>query len=53
VTTPAQAYGISAFGLAGQLGIPQDEAAAYIRTHFERFPGIRACMDRTRAVVPL
>ena len=45
------AYGISAFGLANQLGIPQDEAAAYIRTYFERFPGIRAYMDRTRALV--
>ena len=38
-------YGISAFGLANQLSIPQDEAAAYIRTYFERFPGIRAYMD--------
>jgi DNA polymerase-1 len=44
-------YGISAFGLANQLAIPQDEAGAYIRTYFERFPGIRAYMDRTRALV--
>lgn len=44
-------YGISAFGLANQLSIPQDEAAAYIRTYFERFPGIRAYMDRTKAFV--
>ena len=44
-------YGISAFGLANQLGIPQDEAGAYIRTYFERFPGIRAYMDQTRALV--
>ena len=44
-------YGISAFGLANQLGIPQDEAGAYIRTYFERFPGIRAYMDKTRALV--
>jgi DNA polymerase-1 len=44
-------YGISAFGLANQLGIPQDEAGAYIRTYFERFPGIRAYMDSTRALV--
>jgi len=44
-------YGISAFGLANQLSIPQDEAAAYIRTYFERFPGIRAYMDATRAQV--
>jgi DNA polymerase I len=44
-------YGISAFGLANQLAIPQDEAGAYIRTYFERFPGIRAYMDRMRAEV--
>ena len=44
-------YGISAFGLANQLGIPQDEAGAYIRTYFERFPGIRAYMDAMRALV--
>ena len=41
-------YGISAFGLANQLSIPQDEAGAYIKTYFERFPGIRAYMDRTK-----
>jgi DNA polymerase-1 len=41
-------YGISAFGLANQLSIPQDEAAAYIKTYFERFPGIRTYMDRTK-----
>jgi DNA polymerase-1 len=44
-------YGISAFGLANQLSIPRDEAQAYIGTYFERFPGIRGYMDRTRAVV--
>jgi DNA polymerase-1 len=44
-------YGISAFGLSNQLGIPQDEAGAYIKTYFERFPGIRAYMDATRALV--
>ncbi|HEY7900115.1 MAG TPA: DNA polymerase, partial [Caulobacteraceae bacterium] len=44
-------YGISAFGLANQLSIPQDEAGAYIRTYFERFPGIRAYMDSKRAEV--
>ncbi len=32
-------YGISAFGLANQLGIPREEAGAYIRKYFERFPG--------------
>ena len=41
-------YGISAFGLANQLGIPQDEAGAYIKTYFERFPGIRDYMDATK-----
>ncbi|MGI9170830.1 MAG: DNA polymerase I, partial [Caulobacteraceae bacterium] len=44
-------YGISAFGLANQLGIPQEEAGAYIKTYFERFPGIRAYMDAARAQV--
>jgi DNA polymerase-1 len=44
-------YGISGFGLANQLSIPQDQAAAYIRTYFDRFPGIRAYMDRTKAEV--
>ncbi len=44
-------YGISAFGLANQLSIPQDEAGAYIQTYFERFPGIRAYMDERRAEI--
>ena len=44
-------YGISAFGLANQLGIPQDEAGAYIKTYFERFPGIRSYMDRMKQEV--
>ena len=44
-------YGISAFGLANQLGIDQSEAGAYIKTYFERFPGIREYMDRMRAEV--
>jgi DNA polymerase I len=42
-------YGISAFGLANQLGIPRDEAGAYIKKYFERFPGIRDYMDTTKA----
>jgi DNA polymerase-1 len=42
-------YGISAFGLANQLGIPREEAGAYIKRYFERFPGIRAYMDATKA----
>jgi len=41
-------YGISAFGLANQLGIEREEASAYIKKYFERFPGIRAYMDETR-----
>jgi len=41
-------YGISAFGLANQLGIPREEAGAYIKKYFERFPGIRDYMDATR-----
>jgi DNA polymerase I len=42
-------YGISAFGLANQLGIGREEAGAYIRKYFERFPGIRDYMDDTKA----
>jgi DNA polymerase-1 len=42
-------YGISAFGLARQLGIPQGEARAYIGAYFERYPGIRDYMERTKA----
>ncbi len=41
-------YGISAFGLAAQLGIPQGEAKAYIEAYFARFPEIRAYMERTK-----
>jgi DNA polymerase-1 len=44
-------YGISAFGLAKQLGIGREEAGAYIRKYFERFPGIRDYMDATKAAV--
>ncbi|MBM3550400.1 MAG: DNA polymerase I [Alphaproteobacteria bacterium] len=44
-------YGISAFGLANQLGIPREEAGAYIKRYFERFPGIRDYMDSTRKTV--
>ena len=42
-------YGISAFGLANQLSIPREEAGAYIRKYFERFPGIRDYMEATKA----
>jgi DNA polymerase-1 len=41
-------YGISAFGLANQLSISREEAGAYIKTYFERFPGIRDYMDATK-----
>ncbi|HXX07806.1 MAG TPA: DNA polymerase I [Pseudolabrys sp.] len=41
-------YGISAFGLAAQLGIASKEAGDYIKKYFERFPGIRDYMDETR-----
>jgi DNA polymerase I len=40
-------YGISAFGLARQLGIPQSEAKKFIERYFERFPGIKAYMTST------
>jgi DNA polymerase-1 len=42
-------YGISAFGLARQLGIPNGEAKAYIETYFERYPGIHDYMEDTKA----
>jgi DNA polymerase-1 len=44
-------YGISAFGLANQLTIPRDEAGAYIKKYFERFPGIRDYMEAMKAHV--
>jgi DNA polymerase-1 len=43
-------YGISAFGLANQLGIGREEAGAYIRKYFERFPGIRDYMEATKTL---
>ncbi|MDZ4760033.1 MAG: DNA polymerase I [Alphaproteobacteria bacterium] len=43
-------YGISAFGLARQLSIPREEASAYIKSYFEKFPGIRAYMETYRAL---
>jgi DNA polymerase I len=42
-------YGISAFGLANQLGIAREEAGAYIKKYFERFPGIRDYIEDTKA----
>ncbi len=44
-------YGISAFGLANQLGIPRREASDYIKTYFERFPGIKDYMETTKKEV--
>jgi DNA polymerase-1 len=41
-------YGISSFGLANQLGISKQEAGAYIEAYFQRYPGIRDYMDRTK-----
>ena len=40
-------YGISSFGLARNLRMPRADAQEFIKTYFERFPGIRAYMDRT------
>ena len=40
-------YGISAFGLAAQLGIPQAEARAYIERYFARYAGVKAFIERT------
>ncbi|MEE4186175.1 MAG: DNA polymerase I [Gammaproteobacteria bacterium] len=42
-------YGMSAFGLARQLGIPRHQAQDYVDLYFERYPGVAAYMDRTRA----
>ncbi len=42
-------YGISAFGLARQLGIERGEAGRYIAAYFERYPGIKEYMTRTTA----
>jgi len=41
-------YGISAFGLARQLSIPQSESRDYINAYFEKFPNIKAYMERTK-----
>jgi DNA polymerase-1 len=41
-------YGISSFGLANQLGISKQEAGAYIEAYFQRYPGIRDYMERTK-----
>jgi DNA polymerase-1 len=41
-------YGMSAFGLARQLGIPRGAAQEYIDLYFERYPGVRDYMEATR-----
>ncbi|RUO35909.1 DNA polymerase I [Aliidiomarina sanyensis] len=41
-------YGMSAFGLSRQLGIPQKDAQHYMNVYFERFPGVQDYMERTR-----
>jgi DNA polymerase-1 len=41
-------YGMSAFGLARQLGIPRGAAQEYIDLYFERYPGVQAYMEATR-----
>ncbi len=41
-------YGMSAFGLARQLGIERAAAQDYVNRYFERYPGVRAFMERTR-----
>jgi len=42
-------YGISAFGLAKNIGISRSEASAYIKTYFEKFPGIKAYMEEAKS----
>ncbi len=41
-------YGMSAFGLARQLGIPRGEAQDYIELYFQRYPGVKTYMENTR-----
>jgi len=41
-------YGMSAFGLGRQLGIPRREAQAYVDLYFSRYPGVKQFMDETR-----
>jgi DNA polymerase I len=43
-------YGLSPFGLAKQLGIPQSEAAAYIQAYFQHYPGIQQYLEETKAL---
>jgi len=41
-------YGMSAFGLAKQLGISRGEAQEYVNLYFDRYPGVKRFMDSTR-----
>ena len=41
-------YGMSAFGLAKQLGIERSAAQTYVELYFTRYPGVKTFMDRTR-----
>ena len=41
-------YGMSAFGLAKQLGVGRNEAQAYVDLYFSRYPGVKAYMESTR-----
>ena len=43
-------YGMSAFGLANQLGIGRQEAQQYVDRYFERYPGVRKYMDQTQVL---
>jgi DNA polymerase-1 len=43
-------YGMSAFGLARQLGIERGEAQQYVDLYFARYPGVKRYMDQTRAL---
>ena len=43
-------YGMSAFGLARQLGIDRTQAQQYVDLYFQRYPGVKAYMDATRAL---
>ncbi len=43
-------YGMSAFGLAAQLGIGRTEAQEYVDLYFDRYPGVKSYMDKTRSL---
>ena len=43
-------YGMSAFGLGKQLSIPRNDAQEYIDLYFDRYPGVKAYMDKTKVL---